>query len=429
MLSGVVASRWQTNSYDVDTRPTIVTMTLDAVAVSNSDWRAELSSMDIPLAVSTDNVTLECLETLISTGRLTFDQGVRLMVNPNLNSVTSLADMVKKARFQDFVFFNENLHVNSTNVCVLACRFCAFRKGPRHPDAYSLSVNEYLERVRPYATRIDEVHTVGGLHPTWTVAEYCELFSNLKDEFPHIHIKALTAVEIKHLSSRSSLSFSETLSRLSEAGLNSLPGGGAEILVDSVRDRICMGKESSDEYLEIHGVAHSLGIPTNCTMLFGTVESIEDRINHLLRLREQQDESLGFQCFVPYPFLPDKTRLPEAQLATGQEIIRMISVSRLMLDNIPHIKAYRMNIGDKLASYAINCGADDVDGTVGHEEIMHEAGSKTSLTTSSEQLARMVVSSGSIPVKRNSTYSQFEIVDPPEGKPSHFLPVITVEVP
>ena len=404
-------------------------MPLDVAEVSNSDWRAKLSSMAIPLAVSTDSTTLDCLESLISKGRLTFEQGVKLMHNPSLNSVTSLANMVKKARFQDYVFFNENLHVNSTNVCVLACRFCAFRKGPRHPDAYSLDVDQYLERVRPYSSRIDEVHTVGGLHPKWTVSEYCNLFSNLKEEFPHIHIKALTAVEIKHLSSKSSLSFSETLSRLSEAGLNSLPGGGAEILVDSVRDRICMGKESSDEYLEIHGIAHSLGIPTNCTMLFGTVESVEDRVNHLLRLREQQDESSGFQCFVPYPFLPDETRLPEAQLATGQEIIRMISVSRLILDNIPHIKAYRMNIGDKLASYAVNCGADDVDGTVGHEEIMHEAGSKTSLTTSSEQLARMIISSGAIPVKRNSSYSQFEKIDILKKTSSHVLPVITVEVP
>jgi len=384
--------------------------------------------MEIPLAVKSNLVALDCLNTLITTGRLTFEQGVKLMHNPRLNSITSLADMVKRARFNDYIFFNENLHVNSTNVCVLACRFCAFRKGPRHPDAYSLNVDEYLERIRPFSSRIDEVHTVGGLHPKWTVSEYCELFSNLKNEYPHIHIKALTAVEIKHLSSRSSLSISDTLSRLSEAGLNSLPGGGAEILVDSVRDRICMGKESSDEYLEIHDAAHSLGIPTNCTMLFGTVESVDDRINHLLRLREQQDKSSGFQCFVPYPFLPDKSRLPEAQLATGQEVIRMISVSRLMLDNIPHIKAYRMNIGDKLASYAINCGADDVDGTVGHEEIMHEAGSKTSLTTSSEQMARMIISAGATPVKRNSSYSVFEIVNISESSRSRILPVIVPEV-
>ena len=403
-------------------------MPLDATAVSHSNWRNRLSTMEIPLAVKSNLEALDCLNTLISTGRLTLEQGVKLMHNPSLNSITSLADMVKRARFNDYIFFNENLHVNSTNVCVLACRFCAFRKGPRHPDAYSLNVDEYLERIRPFSSRIDEVHTVGGLHPKWTVSEYCELFSNLKNEYPHIHIKALTAVEIKHLSSRSSLSISDTLSRLSEAGLNSLPGGGAEILVDSVRDRICMGKESSDEYLEIHDAAHSLGISTNCTMLFGTVESVDDRINHLLRLREQQDKSSGFQCFVPYPFLPDKSRLPEAQLATGQEVIRMISVSRLMLDNIPHIKAYRMNIGDKLASYAINCGADDVDGTVGHEEIMHEAGSKTSLTTSSEQMARMIISAGATPVKRNSSYSVFEIVNISESSRSRILPVIVPEV-
>ena len=168
-------------------------------------------------------------------------------------------------------------------------------------------------------------------------------------------------------------------------------------------------------------------MPTNCTMLFGTIETIEDRITHLLRLREQQDLSGGFQCFVPYPFLPDKTRLPEAQLSSGLETIRMISVSRLMLDNIPHIKAYRMNIGDKLASCAINCGADDLDGTVGHEEIMHEAGSKTSLTTSSEQLARMIETAGSVPVKRNSSYSIFETISLTQVKASKSLPVVALE--
>ena len=153
--------------------------------------------MEIPLAVKSNLVALDCLNTLITTGRLTFEQGVKLMHNPSLNSITSLADMVKRARFNDYIFFNENLHVNSTNVCVLACRFCAFRKGPRHPDAYSLNVDEYLERIRPFSSRIDEVHTVGGLHPNWTVSEYCELFSYLNNEYPHIHIKALTAVEIK----------------------------------------------------------------------------------------------------------------------------------------------------------------------------------------------------------------------------------------
>lgn len=383
--------------------------------------------MEVPIAVSSSKIALNCLETLVSKGRLSFSQGVDLMKEKEISSVTSLANMVKKSRFSKHVFFNENLHVNSTNICVLACRFCAFRKGPRHPDAYTLTPEQYLDRIRPHSDSIDEVHTVGGLHPTWTVKEYCQLFSSVKEEFPEIHIKALTAVEIKHLSTRSSLSIRDTLSVLSKSGLDSLPGGGAEILVDSVRDRICMGKESSDEYLDIHGVAHSLGMPTNCTMLFGTIETIEDRITHLLRLREQQDLSGGFQCFVPYPFLPDKTRLPEAQLSSGLETIRMISVSRLMLDNIPHIKAYRMNIGDKLASFAINCGADDLDGTVGHEEIMHEAGSKTSLTTSSEQLARMIETAGSVPVKRNSSYSKFEKISLTQVKASKSLPVVALE--
>ncbi len=402
-------------------------MSDETMMYSNPNWREALSLMEVPIAVSSSKIALNCLETLVSKGRLSFSQGVDLMKEKEISSVTSLANMVKKSRFSKHVFFNENLHVNSTNICVLACRFCAFRKGPRHPDAYTLTSEQYLDRIRPHSDRIDEVHTVGGLHPTWTVKEYCQLFSSVKEEFPEIHIKALTAVEIKHLSTRSSLSIRDTLSVLSKAGLDSLPGGGAEILVDSVRDRICMGKESSDEYLDIHGVAHSLGMPTNCTMLFGTIETIEDRITHLLRLREQQDLSGGFQCFVPYPFLPDKTRLPEAQLSSGLETIRMISVSRLMLDNIPHIKAYRMNIGDKLASFAINCGADDLDGTVGHEEIMHEAGSKTSLTTSSEQLARMIETAGSVPVKRNSSYSIFETISLTQVKASKSLPVVALE--
>ena len=225
--------------------------------------------MEVPLAVRSSKIALDCLETLVSHGRLSFDQGVELMKEKEISSLTSLLPTWSKSPgSQKKYFFNENLHVNSTNICVLACRFCAFRKGPRHPDAYTLNSDQYLDRIRPYSDSIDEVHTVGGLHPTWTVNEYCQLFSSVKEEFPKIHIKALTAVEIKHLSTRSSLSIEETLSVLSKSGLDSLPGGGAEILVDSVRDRICMGKESSDEYLDIHGIAHSLGMPTNCTMLF-----------------------------------------------------------------------------------------------------------------------------------------------------------------
>jgi aminodeoxyfutalosine synthase len=197
--------------------------------------------------------------------------------------------------------------------------------------------------------------------------------------------------------------------------------------VDSVRDRICRGKESSSEYLEIHGIAHSLGIPSNCTMLFGTVETVEERLIHLDKLRLQQDVSSGFQCFVPYPFLPDKTRLPEAQLATTSEIIRVIAISRIMLDNIPHIKAYRMNIGDYVASLSINSGADDIDGTVGNEEIMHEAGSKTRLDYDKHELSNLVTSSNLTPIKRNSIYTKFEEIIPKTTN-SIIMPLLNQEM-
>ena len=189
--------------------------------------------------------------------------------------------------------------------------------------------------------------------------------------------------------------------------MGSLPGGGAEILDDEVREVICRGKESSAEYLEIHRTAHELGIPTNCTMLYGTIESIEHRVLHMMKLRDLQSETNGFQCFVPYPFLPDDSRLPEAQLATGSEILRVIAISRLMLNNIPHRKAYRMNLGDEVSELALQFGADDIDGTVQKESIMHLAGSNAPLDHDKAQLAKIVSNSGSIPIQRNTTYSSF----------------------
>ena len=375
------------------------------------EWRQRLSSLNVPISISDNLMLSSCLDKLIDTGRLSDEDGMMLMNEPSLIGVTALADMVKRSRFDDRVFYNRNLHVNTTNICVLACRFCAFRKGPKHSDAYELTSELFIERISPFASEIDEVHSVGGLHPEWKVGEYSEIFSSTKGQFPWIHIKALTAIEIIHISKRSGLTIKQTLTILHDAGLDSIPGGGAEILVDSVRDKICRGKESSEEYLEVHSVAHSLGIPTNCTMLFGTVETIEDRISHLIRLRTQQDSSGGFQCFVPYPFLPDYSRLPEAQLATSSEVVRIIAVSRLMLDNIPHIKAYRMNLGDHLSSICLNAGADDIDGTVGHEEIMHDAGSTTRLDTPESVLIRLITSSGSRPIRRNSTYDQFTEVE------------------
>ena len=393
-------------------------------SVHGHNWRDELSKMTIPISVNNNNLLIEALHRLINEGRVPCELGGELHTKAPLPGLTALAMMIKKSRFGDSVFFNENLHVNTTNVCTLACRFCAFRKGPRHSEAYSLSPEEFVSRIEPYEGKIDEVHAVGGLHPDWDIDHYSDIYRLTKQRFPEISIKSLTAVEVKHIASRSGLGVLETLTILRDSGLDSLPGGGAEILVDTIRDRICMGKEKSSEYLEIHGIAHDLGIPTNCTMLFGTIESTKDRITHMNKLRKQQDSSGGFQCFVPYPFLKDNTRLPEARLATGEEVIRVISLSRIMLDNIPHIKAYRMNIGDHLATIAINSGADDIDGTVGHEEIMHVAGSTTKLNYDSNKLANLIHSSGQMPVKRDSTYSHFERLQMEPKKEGQMLPII-----
>ena len=377
-----------------------------------SGWRQSLSSL--LRKESWPSEFQNIVEKLSVSEPLSFDDGVFLFNSKDLDTIGHLANIVKTARYGKRAFFNVNVHINQTNICTLACKFCAFRRGKRAEDAYEMGIHEYLEDLRKYSNFVDEVHSVGGLHPEWNVNHYCNLFQQVKKEFPDIHIKALTAVEIKHLAKLSDLSIQQTLSLLKKAGLGSLPGGGAEILDDSVREIICRGKESSKEYLDIHESAHNIGIPTNCTMLFGTIETIEHRVMHMIKLRNLQSKTSGFQCFVPYPFLPDDSRLPEAQLASGTEILRVIAISRLMLDNIPHIKAYRMNLGDKIAELALQYGADDIDGTVQKESIMHLAGSTAPLDHDKRQLAKLVENAGSIPIQRNTTYSHFEEYKPPE---------------
>ena len=210
---------------------------------------------------------------------LSLEDGLALYSHHNLNEVGKLAGLVKASRFGNNAFFNSNVHINPTNICVLACRFCAFRRSKKAEDAYEFGPDVYADELAKFADHVDEVHTVGGLHPEWKIDDYEKMFSSAKKRFPHVMIKALTAVEIKHISKKSEISVRETLSRLSKAGLDSLPGGGAEILDDDVRDKICRGKETSEEYLHIHKTAHELGIPTNCTMLFGTVETLKQRHN------------------------------------------------------------------------------------------------------------------------------------------------------
>lgn len=352
---------------------------------------------------------------------LTKQDGISLFSEPNLFELGQLALLHKEAMFGERAYFNSNVHINQTNICVLACRFCAFRRGPKADDAYALSIENYLEELSKFSPYVNEVHSVGGLHPEWTVDHYADLFRRIRLEHPNISIKALTAVEVKHLAQLSNLSIKDTLLQLKQSGLTSLPGGGAEILDDDVRAIICNGKESSQEYLDIHRTAHEIGLPSNCTMLFGTIETASQRVDHILQLRDLASQTNGFQCFVPYPFLPDSTRLPMAQLSTGQEILRVIAVSRILMDTIPHIKAYRMNIGDELAELALQFGADDIDGTVQQESIMHLAGSTAPLNHDMQQLSKLVRNAGCIPIKRNTTYTEFEEYVAP--KPIKRLPM------
>ena len=386
----------------------------------NKDWKDRLkrSIRDVKWSKSLQLI----VDKILGDERLNVTDGCNLFECKNLNELGYLANLHKIAMFDNNAYFNSNVHINQTNICVLACRFCAFRRGPKASDAYALSIDEYLSELEKFSSLVNEVHSVGGLHPEWDIDHYCSLFKRIKKEHPHVSIKALTAVEIKHLSQVSNLSIRDTLLRLQEAGLTSLPGGGAEILDDDVRQIICNGKESSQEYLDIHEVAHDIGLPSNCTMLFGTIETSKQRVEHMIQLRDLGHKTKGFQCFVPYPFLPDSTRLPMAQLSTGQEILRVIAVSRIMLDSIPHIKAYRMNIGDSMAELALQFGADDIDGTVKQESIMHLAGSKAPLDYGVNQLAKLVTRSGNIPIKRNTTYSEFEKFVP--AKEPRRLPVV-----
>ena len=389
------------------------------MADRDPEWRQVLKSnlRQIDWSESLQGIVDKILDDEV----LTKQDGLSLFSEPNLFELGQLSLLHKKAMFGERAYFNSNVHINQTNICVLACRFCAFRRGPKSDDAYALSIESYLEELSKFSPYVNEVHSVGGLHPEWTVDHYADLFRRIRLEHPHISIKALTAVEVKHLAQLSNLTIKETLLQLKQSGLTSLPGGGAEILDDDVRAIICNGKESSQEYLDIHRTAHEIGLPSNCTMLFGTIETATQRVEHILQLRDLASQTNGFQCFVPYPFLPDSTRLPMAQLSTGQEILRVIAVSRILMDTIPHIKAYRMNIGDELAELALQFGADDIDGTVQQESIMHLAGSTAPLNHDMQQLSKLVRNAGCIPIKRNTTYTKFEEYAAP--KPIKRLPM------
>lgn len=344
--------------------------------------------------------------------RLTPGDGLRLFQSRAHNAIGALASHVRFKIHGPNASYVVNRQINYTNICVNGCLFCAFRRdAPSQPGAFTLSAGEILAQVDDsYRMGIDELHIVGGCHPNLRLAWFEDLLTAIHAKYPSLPIKAFTAVEIAHFAKLEGISTRKVLMRLKAAGLSMLPGGGAEIFDAPLRKQLCPHKADAAEWLRISGEAHALAISTNCTMLFGHLESYEQRIDHLCRLREQQDKSGGFTCFIPLPFLKHNSKLklqPERMApADGLDYLRTIAVARLMLDNISHIKAYWVMLGVKLAQTALWYGADDLDGTIVQERIGHMAGAQSSQALTTEQLEAMIAQSGFTPRRRNAVFRE-----------------------
>ncbi len=351
-------------------------------------------------------MTLDDIAAKLDAGeRLTRDDGLALYGADDLLALGALADRVRQARHGRRAFYIANTHVNSTNVCVNRCGLCAFWAAPEDPGAYFLSPEEVLERARPdVEAGATEVHVVGGCHPEVDL-DYClAMVGRLREAFPEVCIQALTAVEVAHAASQSGVGVEEALRRLQGAGLTGMPGGGAEIFAPAVRRRICPNKITGQEWLEVQHAAHDLGIPTNATMLYGHVESPADRVDHLLRLRDLQDAGGGIQSFIPLPFHPAGTAFPDLPGPTAVDDLKTMAVARLLLDNVPHLKAFWIMLGPGLAQVALRFGADDIDGTVVREEITHAAGARTPQALAVDDLEALARSAGCEPVERDTVY-------------------------
>jgi aminodeoxyfutalosine synthase len=337
--------------------------------------------------------------------RLDFAEGVALYRSGDILAVGWLANSVREKMHGDVAYFNVNRHINPTNVCVAACRLCAFGRRKDSPGAYTMSLEQaWSAAASGYSEAVTEFHIVGGLHPDLPLEYFLDLASGLKQRFPKVHIKAFTMVEVAYLARRAKLTIPQTLAKMKEAGVDSLPGGGAEIFSDRIRHIICDHKIDGDEWLETARAAHRIGLRSNATMLYGHVENDEDRVDHLLRLRALQDETGGFQTFIPLAFHPDHTALEHLRRTTGLTDLRQIAVSRLLLDNFPHIKAYWQMMTEKIAQIALRFGADDIDGTVVEEKIYHDAGATTPQGMRRSELIRLIREAGRAPVERDTLY-------------------------
>lgn len=339
---------------------------------------------------------------------LDYDDGVTLFQHPDILELGRLANQVREKLHGQRAYFNRNLHINATNVCVASCRFCSFaRLRPGDPGAYTMSLEQAWQRLRDCMTTgkpVTEIHIVNGLHDGLPFSYYTELLAGLKRIHPAVHLKAFTAVEIHFFHQHYGMTVADVLGRLRAAGLDSLPGGGAEIFAERVRRKICPDKCNADEWLEVHRVAHGMGLRSNCTMLYGHIETVEEKVLHLLRLRNLQAETGGFQTFIPLAFHPDGNALGKLPAPTGIDDLRTFAVSRLLLHNIPHVKAYWVMLGLKTAQTALWFGADDIDGTVQEERIYHMAGAGTPQGLTLSELVHLIEQAGRVPVERDTLY-------------------------
>jgi aminodeoxyfutalosine synthase len=343
--------------------------------------------------------------------RLDFDDGVALLESDDLLGLGELADLARRLRGGgDEVYFVQNLYLNQTNVCRVKCKFCAFAVTQRQAGAYTHTAEELVEDAlrQREATGFTEIHMVGGESPHVDFDYYVEIVRGLHEALPDVHLKLFTASEIHHMTTLSGLTHEQVLRELRAAGLGSLPGGGAEVFADRVRRLVAPGKEHPDIWFTVHRTAHALGIPTHCTILYGHVETYEERVDHLLRLRALQDETGGFLAFIPLAFHPENTVFERRgwKHTAASEDLKMIAVSRLLLDNVPNVKAYWIMMGLPLAQIALHFGANDVQGTVVREEIFHAAGARTETEQQIGELVRVIREAGRVPVQRDTLYNE-----------------------
>ena len=353
-----------------------------------------------------DDVRMKPILEKVQAGeRLSFEDGVALYRSPDILTLGYMANLVRERLNGNVTYFNVNRHINPTDVCVASCRLCAFGKKAKDPHSYTMSREQVWETAgHGYNEAVTEFHIVGGLHPELTLDWFCEMIRGLKARYPAVHLKAFTMVEVAYLAKRAKISVRETLERLKEAGVDSMPGGGAEIFSERVRRIICDHKIDGNEWIDAARIAHQIGLKSNCTMLYGHIETEEDRVDHLIRLRALQDETHGFVTFIPLAFHPDNTALSHLPSTSGFDDIKQIAISRLMLDNIPHIKAYWIMMTPSVAQIAQRFGANDLDGTVVEEKIYHDAGAQTKQHLHRQELLRIIREAGREPVERDTTY-------------------------